>query len=59
MFSSKKQNSIESINNPSKIKRDLGSEECKYINKLIKKEESYNCCTYDGITCENNHITSL
>ena len=58
----KKQNIIKSINNPSKIKRDLGIEnveECKYINKLINKEESYNCCTYDGIFCQNNLITKM
>jgi len=58
----KKQNITESINNPSKIKRDLGIEnveECKYINKLINKEESYNCCTYDGIFCQNNLITKM
>jgi len=55
----KKQNIIKSINNPSKIKRDLGIEECKYINKLINQEESYNCCSFGGITCEDNHITKM
>ncbi len=42
-----------------KIKRDSASGECAYINSLIGKETSYDCCLYNGIVCENNHITKL
>jgi len=35
------------------------SNECKYINSFIKKDDSFNCCELDGITCENDHITEL
>jgi len=43
-----------------KTKRSEISDECKYINySLWKKDESYNCCDYYGITCENGHITKL
>ena len=53
------QNITESINNLSKVKRDSASGECKYINSLIGKEESYDCCNYYGIICENNHIVDM
>ncbi|OUM66442.1 hypothetical protein PIROE2DRAFT_6275 [Piromyces sp. E2] len=35
------------------------SNECQYINSILKKNESYNCCQYNGITCENGHITKI
>ncbi len=53
------QNITERANNHLKIKRDSASGECKYINKLIGKEESYDCCNYDRITCENNKIIEM
>jgi len=43
----------------SKSKQDETSDECKYINSWFGKAESYNCCNYGGITCENGHITRL
>ena len=43
----------------SKSKRAETSKECKYINSMLEKDESYNCCTYKGITCENGHITKM
>jgi len=33
--------------------------ECSYINELIGQDYSYDCCNYNGITCENNHITKM
>jgi len=44
-----------------KTKRDQNqtSEECKYINSYIGYEESYNCCNFYKITCENGHIVKL
>jgi len=53
------QNITESINNLSKVKRDSASGECKYINSWLGMEESYNCCNFNGITCENNHIITM
>jgi len=26
---------------------------------MLGEGESYNCCNYDGITCENGHITKM
>ncbi|ORX80560.1 L domain-like protein [Anaeromyces robustus] len=48
----------------SKSKRDETSDECKYINSMIHKDESFNCCElnvkkYYTITCENGHITEI
>jgi len=43
----------------SKSKRAETSDECKYINSMLGKVESYNCCNYNGITCENEHITNM
>ena len=43
----------------SKSKRAETSDECKYINSMLGEGESYNCCNYDGITCENGHITKM
>jgi len=35
-------------------------EECKNINYLLNKDESYNCCeAWWSVTCINNHITEL
>ena len=54
------QNTTDSSNNIHlRIKRDSISNECQYINSLLKKEESYNCCNHPGITCENDHIVSM
>jgi len=41
-----------------KSKRDQiqTSEECKYINSLLGEEESYNCCDYPGVICQDGHI---
>ena len=50
---------IESNNNQTKIKRDSASGECEYINNLIRKEATYDCCFYEGIVCENNHIKRM
>lgn len=33
--------------------------ECDPLNKLLGKDESYNCCLEDGITCNNGHITRM
>ncbi|ORX48691.1 hypothetical protein BCR36DRAFT_293278 [Piromyces finnis] len=34
--------------------------ECKYVNSLLEKYETTNCCLYDEITCNNNgHIISI
>jgi len=46
----------------SKSKRDATSDECKYINSWLGKDESFNCCYYDGknnIICNNGHITEM
>ena len=48
-----------SYNNYSKETSDSAGEECKYINRLVGKKKSYNCCGYSGIKCENNHITEM
>jgi len=39
-----------------KLKRAETSDECKYINSILGKKESYNCCE-DSVKCENGHIT--
>jgi len=38
-------------------KRD--DEECKFVNSLLNKDASYDCCTNSKITCENNYITKM
>jgi len=43
----------------SKSKRADTSDECKYINSLLGEDDSYNCCNYGGITCEDGHITNM
>jgi len=51
----------------SKSKRAETSNECKYINSMIGKDESYNCCEYEfrehkevfRITCQNGHVTKM
>jgi len=50
----------------SKSKRSEKSDECKYINSMLEKDNSYNCCGYDeyeygmkGVKCENGHITEM
>eukprot|EP00833_Pecoramyces_ruminatium_P017588 jgi/Orpsp1_1/1191620/evm.model.d7180000087387.1 len=40
-----------------KIKRRESSDECKYINSLLNKNDSYNCCNV--FTCEEGHITEI
>jgi len=40
-------------------KRSERVDECKYVNSILQKEESYNCCEYKGIICENDHIIKL
>jgi len=40
-----------------KIKRIENSNECKFINSLFSKKESYNCC--NTVTCEEGHITEM
>jgi len=42
-------------------KRSESSVECKYINSLLKQNESYDCCIHygGGVVCENGHITKL
>ena len=42
-----------------KSKRDEISTDCKYVNSLLEKDESYNCCDDDRITCENGFITKM
>ena len=46
----------------SKSKRDATSDECKYINNWLGKDESFKCCYYDAksnIICNNGHITEM
>jgi len=33
--------------------------ECIAVNKLLRAEQSNNCCLIEGITCENGHITIM
>jgi len=48
-----------------KTKRDIEtSTECKYINILYNKDESFNCCTIienstESIICEEGHIVEM
>jgi len=51
----KVRNKYHSINS----KNSGNSEECKYINSIIGKEESYNCCEKHGIICKDGHIIEL
>eukprot|EP00833_Pecoramyces_ruminatium_P016901 jgi/Orpsp1_1/1190933/evm.model.d7180000082268.1 len=46
-------------NNNIKYKRDSASGECSNINEFIGQTSSFDCCTLEGITCENNHITKI
>jgi len=49
-------NEIEKV----KTKRSEISDDCKYIDSLLwQKEELYDCCNHDKITCKNGHITEL
>jgi len=60
--------SISSDNENSKTKRaeTETSDECKYINSMLGKGESDNCCEYYdykwgyyGILCKNGHIIEM
>jgi len=48
-------------NKPNKrvSKRDSSIDECKIINSLLGQNESFNCCEYDGIYCEQGHIIAM
>jgi len=35
------------------------SDECKYINSMLYKDESFNCCENERVVCENGHIIKL
>jgi len=51
----------------SKSKRTETSDECQYINSMIGKDKSYNCCEYYEtiykksyeIICKNGHIVEM
>jgi len=43
----------------SKSKRAETSDECKYINSMLGEDETYDCCNYDGIECENGNIIKM
>jgi len=50
----------------SKSKRANTSDECKYINSMLGKDEYYDCCVYTqydwgirGIKCENGNIIEM
>ncbi|OUM61115.1 hypothetical protein PIROE2DRAFT_12951 [Piromyces sp. E2] len=51
---------IRSKNDYVKNKRDV-NEECQFVNSLLLKDESYDCCTYDSekIKCSDNHIIKI
>jgi len=34
-------------------------DECKPVNIMINRRESYNCCLDEGITCKNDHIIKM
>jgi len=61
----KKNNKRDEVSSQSKITET--SDECQYINSMIGKAKSYNCCVYfylgslvkDEIKCENGHITKM
>jgi len=49
-------------NNEGLAKRSDSSEssdECPYVNSILQKEESFNCCNIKEIVCENGHITKM
>jgi len=53
-------NNIQNLNTHVIVKeKRRESNECEYINNLLDKEKSYNCCEDIGITCENGYITHL
>ncbi len=33
--------------------------ECKYINSIFNKDESYNCCNEGSILCSDGHIIEM
>jgi len=35
------------------------SDDCKYLNRMIMKELSYDCCSNSGVVCVNNRITEM
>eukprot|EP00833_Pecoramyces_ruminatium_P000045 jgi/Orpsp1_1/1174077/evm.model.c7180000048835.1 len=37
-------------------KRDSAGGECAYINSLLGKDSSYDCCNNPNILCSDNHI---
>lgn len=41
------------------FKRNEISDECQYINSLFGKDNSYNCCEKEGITCSDGHIIKM
>jgi len=40
-------------------KRSSINKECSFINELLQKDTSYDCCSLSGITCSNNHIIEM
>jgi len=34
-------------------------EECKPVNILLKKNQSYNCCLENGVECQNGYIIKM
>jgi len=33
--------------------------ECDPVHTLLNSNKSENCCSYEGVTCQNNHIISM
>ena len=33
--------------------------ECEPINKILGMNSSYDCCSYNGITCSKGHIIEM
>jgi len=49
------------IDNNNYLKRDLINE-CSYISSLLQNDKTYqaiDCCTEEGIKCENDHIVKI
>ncbi|KAG4088268.1 L domain-like protein [Neocallimastix lanati (nom. inval.)] len=49
----------ENRNNSEKFNVDRTNGECKFMNKLMNKEESNDCCGDFGIYCLDNHIDEI
>jgi len=45
--------------NTPKSKRDEISDDCKYVNSMVGKDETYNCCEDNRFDCQEGRVTRM